>query len=179
MSNQHFSKSRKTFHWVVAAVLLLQVPFGWYMVELPDGPQRMDSYSLHKAFGMVIFTIAVLRLICSLFSSRPPQPAGSAWYEKALSKAVQIALYVIVCLMPLSGWLMSSAAGYPVSMFGLFELPQIMATDKTRIEGFAQMHEMQSWILLGALTLHLLGALQHHFLLKDNVLLSMLPGRRN
>ncbi len=171
-----FGTGRKTFHWLIAALLLVQIPFGIYMTDLPLGPDKLEKYSLHKAIGMVIFVVALARIGWATFSKRPPLPATTPFYEKAFVKVLQAILYIVVCLMPLSGWLMSSAAGYPVSIFGLFTLPALIPADKTLVDGFVEMHEMQSWILLSAIGLHIIGALRHHVLLKDDTLKSMRPG---
>jgi len=169
-----FNSGRKFFHWVIAAFLLLQIPFGWYMVDLPLA-DKAGPYNLHKSLGMVLFSLGVARLIWALFSSRPKLAAS--WPEKVMVKTLQAVLYILICLMPISGWIMSSAAGFPPKLFGLLQLPSIWAVNPDDVEGFQQMHEMQSWILLAALTLHLLGAIRHHFLLKDDTLRRILPGK--
>ena len=172
-----FGAGRKFFHWSITAFLLFQIPFGIYMTDLPLGPDKLEKYSLHKAVGMTIFSLAVLRLVWVLFSKRPPLPATTPFYEKALVKASQAILYILVCLMPLSGWMMSSAAGYPVSLFGLYTLPALIPPDETLVDGFIEMHEIQGWILMTVIALHVAGALRHHFLLKDDTLKQMLPGK--
>jgi len=168
-----FGTGRKFFHWVIAGVLLIQIPLAWYMVDLPLA-EKAGPYNLHKSIGIVLLALGVARLIWALFSKRPKLVAP--WYEKALSKVSQAVLYLLICLMPLSGWIMSSAAGFPPKIFGLVQLPPLMAADESRVEGFVQMHEIQSYILLTALALHLIGAIRHHFLLKDDVVKRMLPG---
>jgi cytochrome b561 len=159
-------------------LLILQVPLAWYMVDLPDGPGLTKPYNLHKSIGMTLFSLAVVRLIWALLSSRPPLPTDTALWEKVTAKTSQAILYFLVMLMPVSGWMGSSLAGIPVHVFGLFTLPMLTEPDKTRVESFADMHEIQSLILLTVITLHLCGALKHHFISKDNILNSMLPFRR-
>jgi len=169
-----FGKGRKFFHWAIAAFLLFQIPFAWYMVDLPLA-EKASPYNLHKSLGMVLFALGIGRLIWALFTPRPA--LDEPWPAKAFAKVLQAILYIIVCLMPVSGWIMSSAAGLPPKLFGLVQLPAIWATDPDAVEGFRRMHELQSWILLGALSLHFLGAMRHHFILKNDVLRRMLPGK--
>ncbi len=171
-----FGTGRKLFHWTILAFLLFQIPLGLYMTDLPLGADKLEKYSLHKSVGMLIFVIAIARLAWAQISKRPPLPSTTPFYEKALVKVLQAILYLVVCLMPLSGWIMSSAAGFPVSIFGLFSLPGLIEPNKELVEGFIQMHEVQGWILFGAFGLHFAGALRHHFLLKDDTLKNMLPG---
>ena len=77
VTEQQFSTSRKLFHWTIALLLFIQIPFGWYMVDLPLSPDKLQKYSLHKAFGMIIFTVAVLRLVWAALTPRPlSEPAA-------------------------------------------------------------------------------------------------------
>lgn len=170
-----FGRVRMGVHWCLAAMLLIQIPLAWYMIDLPEGVSRDDNYALHKALGMVIFALAIFRLVWALLSSRPKLPADMALAEKALAKVSQFILYIIVILMPITGWLMSSAAGIPVDVFGLVTLPSLVEPDKTFMEGMQQAHILQSYILLTILGLHVIGALKHGFVDQDNVLFSMLP----
>ena len=172
-----FGRGRKFFHWTILLFLLFQIPLGLYMTDLPIGIDKLEKYSLHKAVGFTIFLLAVSRLAWAAASKRPPLPSTTPFYEKVLVKVLQAILYIVICLMPLSGWIMSSAAGLPVSIFGLFSLPGLIEPNKDLVEGFARMHEQQSWILFGAIGLHFIGALRHHFLLKDDTLTNMLPGK--
>jgi cytochrome b561 len=170
-----FGNGRKFFHWAIVLFLLFQIPLGLYMTGLADGPEKIEKYSLHQACGILIFALGVSRLFWALISKRPPLPEETPLYEKVLVKLLQAILYIVICLMPLSGWMMSSAGGYPINMFGLFSLPALIEPNKDLVEGFVRMHEMQSWILFGAIGLHFSGALRHHFLLKDKILVNMLP----
>ena len=149
------------------------------MVDLPDGPGTIKTFNLHKSIGITLFCLAVSRLIWALLSSRPPLPADTPLWEKVVAKSSQAILYILVMLMPLSGWMGSSFAGFPVRVFGLFTLPMLAEPDKTRVESFTDMHEIQSWILLTVITLHICGALKHHFIKKSNILIAMLPFRRS
>jgi cytochrome b561 len=172
---QKFSISRQFFHWTIALILVFHIPFAWLMVDLPDGPAKIDRYMLHKSLGIVLFSLAVARLIWALLSRRPKLPADTPHWEKVLAKISQALLYILVCLMPISGWMMSSFADSPVTVFGLFTLPMLVPPDPSRVENFSDMNEIQSWILLTVLSLHIVGAMKHHFILKNNVLRTMLP----
>ena len=173
-----FGAGRKFFHWSIVLFLTFQIPLGLYMTELPLGTDKLETYSLHKATGMIIFTLAISRLLWSMFSTRPPLPRSTPLYEKIFVKVLQGILYLVVCLMPLSGWMMTSAAGYPLSIFGLFTLPPLIDANKALVDGFIRMHVMQSWILMGAIALHFAGAMRHHVLLKDDTLKNILPGKK-
>ena len=171
---EKFSLSRRLFHWGIALLLLIQIPLAWYMTDLPDGPGKIQTFGLHKSFGMTIFSLAVLRLVWSWISQRPALPAGTPRWEKVLAKISQAILYLLVILMPMSGWMMSSFADAPVVIFGLLELPMLVPPDPARVEDFKEMHELQSYILFTVITLHFCAALRHHCIKKNNVLNAMM-----
>jgi cytochrome b561 len=78
--------------------------------------------------------------------------------------------------MPLTGWLMSSAANFSVNVFGLFTLPDLVAPDKALADAFKAAHYWLGWVLIGLFTLHVAGALKHHFFLGNDTLRRMIPG---
>jgi cytochrome b561 len=172
---QNFSLVRRIFHWTIATLLLIQIPLAWYMIDLPLGTDKFSKYGLHKSIGMLLFVLAVSRLVWTLVSKRPALPATTPLYEKILAKLSQALLYALVILMPVTGWLMSSAANVPVVVFGLIRLPNLVEPDKAFMEGMQSAHEIQSIILLMITTVHILAALKHHFVTRNNILCSMLP----
>lgn len=178
-ASTQFNPGRRFFHWTIVLLLLVQIPLAWHMIDLPLGPDKLSKYSLHKSIGMLLFSLAVCRLIWALLSSRPALPAETPLYEKILAKVSQGLLYIIVISMPVTGWLMSSAANVPVVIFGLVELPSLVQPDKAFMEGMQNAHEMQSLVLLTLVSLHILAALRHHFIKRNNILRGMLPLTRD
>jgi cytochrome b561 len=170
-----FSTPAKFLHWSIALMLLIQIPLAWYMIDLPLGPDKFEKYALHKSFGIILFSLAVLRLMRAIVGTRPPLPPETKRYEKILAKATQGLLYLLVIIMPVSGWVMSSAADVPVSLFGLISLPSLVAPNKELMEGMKNVHEIQSYVLLTLVAAHIFAGLKHQFISKDNVLRSMLP----
>jgi len=172
---QKFGTGRMFFHWSIVLFLLLQIPLAWYMTDMPDGSGKLETFNLHRSFGMLLFCLAVARLVWVLLSTRPPLPSDVPRWEKIAAKTGQAILYLLVVLMPISGWMMSSFAGAEIEIFGLFELPPLAAPDSERAESFEEMHEIQSWILLTVIALHVAAALHQHIVKRNNVLLAMLP----
>jgi cytochrome b561 len=170
-----YPTATRFFHWSIALLLLIQIPLAWYMIELPMGAEKFARYGLHKSLGMTLFTLAVIRLVRAIICKGPSLPPETKVYEKVLARATQGILYLLLVIMPITGWLMSSAANVPVVLFGVIELPGLVAPNKEFMEGMQNVHEMQSYLLLGLITFHLLGGLKHQFILKNNVLYSMLP----
>jgi len=169
-----FSTGTRWLHWSIAGLLLLQIPLAWYMIDLPLGADKFAKYGWHKSLGILLLSLAVIRLIRAMLIQRPALPADTKLYEKILAKATQGLLYLIVIIMPISGWVMSSAANVPVTVFGLVTLPSLVEPDKALMESMKQIHEIQSYVLLTLVTLHLMAGLKHQFVDRDNVLHSML-----
>ena len=172
---EKFSFTTRLLHWAIDAFLLIQIPLAWYMTDLPLGPDKFEKYALHKSFGMVLFSLAVARLIWAILGKRPSLPPATKRYEKILAKATQGLLYLLVIVMPISGWVMSSAANVPVTVFGFIALPNLVEPNEQLMESMHNVHEVQSIVLLTLVTVHLLAGLKHHFMDRDNVLYSMLP----
>ncbi len=167
----------KGFHWTIGLLILGLLALGLYMANADLAPPvRLPLYFYHKSFGIVVLTLAVLRLGWRFVNARPAAlPQHKSW-EKILARLVHGFLYVAMLGMPLSGWVMSSAKGYGVSVFGLFTLPNIVPENQAIFRAAANFHETAAYILMGLLVLHVAGALKHHFMDHDNTLRRMLPG---
>ena len=170
-----FGALQQTFHGATAFVLFGQIPLAWYMIDLPLSPDKLGTYALHKSIGMVLFALAVSRAVWALLAKRPALPGTMPRWQVLASKGVEFLLYILVILMPITGWLMSSAANFPVSVFGVVTLPDLVEPNEALFEQLKFGHMMQSRLLIALAAIHILAALKHHFIDKDNVLMSMLP----
>ncbi len=175
-SPDRYGRPAQFFHWAIAALILFQIPLAYYMINLPLSPAKLENYALHKSIGLSIFSIAVLRLAWRWLRSPPALPAGIPGWQMQLARLAQWALYAITFAMPLTGWMSSSAANFPVSLFGWFTLPNLVAPDRELHEQLELAHRLLAYSLFGILSAHVGGALHHHFFKKDAVLASMLPG---
>lgn len=165
----------RSFHWLIAVLLVLQIPLAFYMVDQPLGPDKLGSYATHKSIGLLIFSVTALRLAWRLTHPAPPLPAGTPHWQWFGARITQVLLYALMFLMPLTGLLRSQAANFPVSFFGVFTVPTIIGVNEDFSEGMSAAHEMQGTILLVLISAHALASLHHHFIRKDGVLRSMLP----
>ncbi len=165
------------FHWIVALCVIGLLAIGLYMTSLePTTPSVFKLYALHKSVGIVVLTLAVLRLIWKLTNPHPQAlPTHAAW-EKFLARLTHIFLYFAIIGMPLSGWIMSSAKNFPVSVFNMFTLPNLVGPSEEIARAAAQFHGVTAWALIAAITLHFAGALKHHVIDKDGTLRRMIPG---
>lgn len=160
----------KLLHWLMAAIILTLIGVGIYMADLPrdTAEQKQHAfqfYNLHKSFGVVALLLIALRLVWIRISPAPQLPGVFEGKEKMVVKALQGLLYLLMILLPVSGYLMSNAGGHPINVFGLFEMPAVVGESKA-LGGFAhEMHEIGGWLILFVVILHMAGAIKHR--LKD------------
>ena len=162
-------------HWVIVALIILQVTLALIADDLPLGMKKLAMLARHKSVGITILGLAALRLIWRWTNPTPALPDGLKPYERALAHFTHAALYLLLFAMPLSGWMMSSARGFPVSWFGLIQLPDLVPKSKPLYEALLQTHDLLALALGAVVLLHVAAALKHHYVLKDDVLRRMLP----
>jgi cytochrome b561 len=145
---------------------------GFIMTSLEPNDQKWFIYAQHKAFGMIILALIPLRILWRLINPQPKLPKNTPnWQAKAANLNIFF-LYLCMLVMPLSGFIMSSFGGHPISIFNLFTIP---AFEKHQVAGLMhETHEILAWGIAASVTLHILGALHHHFILKDTVLKRMI-----
>jgi cytochrome b561 len=119
----------------------------------------------------------VARILWKFANKGLPTPAGTGLLKKAAAAGHGL-LYLLILLQPISGWAMSSAANFPVTFFGWFQFPAIVSTNHALHESLADVHEALFYVLVTVAALHVVAALYHHFILKDDVLRRMSPFRR-
>ena len=175
---EKFSAPSQLFHWVVAGLVFFQIPLAYYMISLPVSPDKLATYALHKSMGMTIFTLTACRLAWRWIKPPPPLPAAMPRLEQRLAHLNHGVLYFITFAMPITGWLSSSAANFPVSVFRLFTLPNLVQPDPLLHERLELVHRGLAYTLFTMLGMHIVAALHHHFARRDNVLASMLPFTR-
>ena len=171
MGSYHFIS--KSFHWIVGLMILGLLALGFYMTALEGTPFKFGLYGWHKSFGILVLLLGVLRLVWRFYKGVPESLGTHQVWEKMLSKVTHLVLYLGIFAMPLTGWLMSSAGGYGVSVFGLFKMPDLIGKNKELGGLFNQAHEILGYVILVAVILHLAGALKHHLIDKDETLQRM------
>jgi cytochrome b561 len=172
-----YTRTAITLHWLVALAIFGSFALGLYMHDLPLSPTKLQLYSWHKWAGVTIFALVLVRLGWRLGHPAPPLPAGMPLLQRRLATAMHWLLYALMLVIPISGWLMSSAKGVQTVWFGVLPLPDLLAKDKPLGEALAMVHKTLDFTLLGMVVLHSLAALKHHFVDHDDVLTRMLPAR--
>jgi cytochrome b561 len=162
-------------HWLIVALIITQVILASIAEDLPIGVKKIAMFGRHKSVGITILGLAVIRLLWRWANPTPLLPTTLKPYERALAGLTHFGLYLILFAMPLTGWMMTSARGFPVSWFGFFQLPDFVPKDQTLYKAMKETHDTLALALYAIVTLHVLAALKHHFFLKDDVLRRMLP----
>lgn len=144
---------------------------GFLLDNVPDD-FKATAYNIHKLVGLSVLLLMILRLCWALANPKPHLPNTALW-ERFAERFVHFALYFLVILMPLAGWIGSSAAGrYPHIGDFLIKFP--VAEDKGIKELAFNIHGIAAYLLIGFITIHVLAALYHYFIKRDNVLQRML-----
>ncbi|MDF3033299.1 MAG: hypothetical protein K0R76_253 [Alphaproteobacteria bacterium] len=170
-----FGSITKIFHWFMAFCIVGMLTVGWVMGNVESSPTKMMLYGLHKSTGVIILLLALLRLTWRLLNPIPQLPSSLHPWHHYIAKLSPLALYTLLFLMPLSGFALSQAAGYPIKVYNLFTLPAILPKNIDLSKTAVLVHKYGAFILIGVLALHVIAALYHHFILKTNVLQRMLP----
>jgi cytochrome b561 len=165
----------KTFHWGIALLVICLLAVGLVMGELPKTPSTFQIYNLHKSLGITVLALMIGRICWHIVNHRPHAVETLKPWEKISAAGVHYSLYVLLVAMPITGWLMSSAAGRAVNVFGLFTLPDLVAKDESAAHTYRERHEQIGYLIMIVLALHIAAALKHYFIDKDRVLKRMLP----
>jgi len=176
----------KLLHWGMAVLIIGLLALGTYMTKLEVGLERFELTQIHKSFGFVVFVLACLRLVWRWIAPAGPSSPDSphAW-ERIVSRVTRVGMYVLMFALPLTGWLMASASPFndpdsyiyiPNMVFGLFEMPDPIAKgDAVLTKQLKVIHQYIGYALAALLVLHVAAAIKHHFILRDYVLVRMLP----
>ncbi|MFO1037771.1 MAG: cytochrome b [Geminicoccaceae bacterium] len=166
-------------HWLIAALILLQIPAGLIMVSVSPGAFQNFLFTFHKNNGLIVLILAVVRLIWRYRHPIPVLPGDMPPWQQAMARGTHAALYILLFMMPISGFLYTAYGGYPVPFLGLVDLKNLVTPDKPMSEIWQTMHLSLQWLLYLAVALHVGGALNHHLVRKDGILRRMLPAGVN
>ena len=176
--SERYTRTAIALHWLIAVAVIVQFSWGWWMQSIPKQPPglRAEAFNLHKSVGLTILTLMVVRLSWRWLHPAPALIPMPVW-QAQLAHFVHALLYVALFVMPLAGYLGSVFSGYPVKIFGL-TLPAWGWNDPYLKDLFSSIHYVTSWVLAGAVVLHVAGALKHALIERDGMLARMGIGKR-
>lgn len=165
------------FHWLIALLIIAAFALGTVMTEMRISPAKLQYYSWHKWLGVTVLGLVAFRLLNRLMQTTPAYPNSMKAWEKQLANATHLVLYVLMFAVPVSGYLYTYAAGYPVVYLGWIELPALISPNPELKPLLKDAHKILTKIMFVLVSLHVLAALKHYFIDKDTILQRMLPTR--
>jgi cytochrome b561 len=163
-------------HWATVALITGMFVSAWLLLA-SDREHAAMRVTVHRSVGVVTWVVAIIRLGWRFsYAYLPPFPQNMSKVQQRLAKASEYGLYALLLFQPLTGLAQSVARGRHFVLFA-WQVPSVMAGDKSLTVLFHQIHALSAWVLLGLIGLHILAALFHRFVLKDEVLRSMMPWR--
>ncbi len=163
-------------HWLVALLIFGLFPLGLYMSDLPLSVLKLQLYAWHKWFGITVLLLVVLRLGWRAGHRPPELPASIPRWQQRVAEGLHGLLYVLILSIPLSGWMLSSAAGVRVVWWGVLQLPMLLPASKPLAHALALVHATLNYTLAALVAVHVAAAIKHQFIDRDGVLSRMLPG---
>jgi cytochrome b561 len=167
-----YTLTARLLHWLTAVLVLFQIPAGLLIANFEMGP----LYSLHKSVGVLILILVIIRLAWRWKHPAPALPREIPAFQRLAARAVHWALYALLVIQSMIGWIGTSAYPAPVPFFGLFEMPQIWWEDRQLSNRLLTAHLWIGIFVAILLIAHIGAALHHHFVRRDEILLRMLRG---
>lgn len=166
-------------HWLVAFGIIGMIAFGLVVSATPSGPEKSALVQTHKSFGMIVGTLALMRLFLRMREGFPMPLASHDRGMIRFSRSLHTLLLILTVAMPITGILKSITYGRGVDVFGLSVVPKmLMEKDEALNELASLAHLGFAWIIVALLVIHVGAALRHHYFKKDETLRRMMPGLR-
>jgi cytochrome b561 len=174
-SEERWGRVSQLFHWLIVVLIVVMAWLGLSMTDLPNTPNTTRLYTRQKSSGFSLPALVILRLIWRPNPGAPrPLPGIPAWQERVAS-LTHFALYVLLLVIPLTGWIFNSAAGFPLQWFGMVNLPALGGRSTALRELSGTWHEWLFWALIALALVHAAAAIYHHLFQHDATLARKLP----
>lgn len=165
----------KLLHWTIVLLIIAMAWIGLTMEDLPNGPDKVATYALHKSIGITILGLVLVRIVWRLYAGAPGAVPGTPRWQHLLASLTHIALYGVLLAMPISGWVLNSSSGFPLQWFGLVNLPALSGRSDALHEIAEDLHEWLFWAMVTLAVVHAAAAFFHHLFMRDATLARMLP----
>jgi len=170
-----YTRPAIAMHWLVALLIVGGFALGFYVAGLPLSPTKFKLIAWHKWVGITVLTLAVLRLAYRLVNGAPPLPDSTRGLMRAAAHVGHLALYCLMFAIPLTGWAMSSAYGFPVVLFKFWQLPDLVGRNEALGDLLKTVHQWLNWTMAACVVGHVAAAFKHHFIDRDGLLWRMSP----
>lgn len=163
-------------HWLIALLIGGGFYLGWIMTDITGfTPRKLEYFSWHKWIGVTVFVLAMTRIIWRMTHRPPALSSNIASWQRSAAHLVHLLLYTLIILIPISGYLYSSAAGLRVVYLGLVTLPPLTEPNQAMKGTLRLIHVELNYALIGLLVLHVMAALKHQLVERDDTLARMMP----
>ena len=176
-TRDHYGAVAIALHWIMAVLLVVLLAMGLYMVRIPDAgfdKLKINLIVYHKEIGILVLLLMLLRWAWRFVNGLPVLVASLPDWQKLSARFVHLCFYALMLALPMTGWLMSSAAGFPVPFLGIY-LPDLVGYDDHLFHVLADVHKWLAYALIPLIAIHMGAALWHHFVERDATLKKMLP----
>lgn len=172
----HYGSIAKFFHWIVALFVIFLIILGFSMKDLSSPSVQSVLYGIHKSSGLTVLCLLILRYLWRLLSTTPKFASDMPVWQAKIANYSHKLLYLLIFIQPLSGWIMSTAAGHAPNFWWLIKAPFPWVSNSLRLASvMGYIHYYIAWIIVGAVSLHIIGALEHWIIRRDGVFQRMQP----
>jgi cytochrome b561 len=176
-TNSSWGSVSRWSHWILAAVIIGMLAYGWWMDHIAARADRLFYRSIHADIGYLVLVLMVLRLIWRGINPTPALPADTPRWRRIAAHISHWALYVVTITVAMLGWTYSGAHKPDYAdWFGLFRVPQFTSPDKAMADIYEGLHVYAAYVLLALIVIHFAAALWHHFVKRDRVAARMVDG---
>ena len=167
----HYNRVARVLHWTIGLLIIVNLALGVFHESLP---RDIPVIPVHKSIGFVVLLLALVRLAWRLSHPAPPLPVAMPGWERFSAHALHWIFYALMIVLPMTGWIFSSAGKYPLQFFWLFDIPKLAVEKGSALaEGTHNAHVVLGYAWIALLVLHVGAALRHQFILKDGVMARM------
>lgn len=173
---ERYNHTAMALHWLIALLIVSAFGLGLIMTDMPGlSMTKLKYFSWHKWLGVTVFLLAVVRAVWRLSHPPPAQIATIPVWQRRAAEAVHRLLYLLILVIPLSGYFYSLAAGVPVVYLGVIPLPVLFERNDAAKEILKLLHISLNYTMAALVAVHVLAALKHQFVNRDGTLARMLP----
>lgn len=172
---ERYNLGMKFMHWILAVVIISLLSVGFYMSGMPNSDSKFELYVMHKSSGVVAFFLILIRTLIRVFSNVPKAHTSISKIESKAASLVVVVFYILMFLMPVSGYVMSVSSGHPINLFNTgIMFPDLIGVNFELAAIASYMHEYTAFALIGMIILHILAALKHLIIDKVNIFIRMI-----
>lgn len=170
-----YSATTKVLHWLLALLIIGLIWLGWYLADLSYFDESYNlALSVHKSLGMLALSLAGAKILWAFLSPAPAFVDTIKSWDRVAAQTTHVVLYFMMVVIPVTGYAISTSAGSPVAFFDLFNIPAVLPKSEGLRDLAIELHYYLSYGTAILVTIHVLGALKHHFIDQDDTLSRML-----